>query len=165
MNKENKISYVQIRVSPSEKRAIVNLAQTAKMGMSEWILSALFPSQRREFEKLLTQLAADQKPRYALADIHDFLKKLSADEFQKVVSAAPGARLSSYWENYLAAMVEYAAHQKGVRVPAWTRDIHPLDKPVFGSDLAALRLHLLFASPPCFRKRNIFIDSTIGDRV
>jgi hypothetical protein len=36
---------------------------------------------------------------------------------------------------------------------------------VFGSDLQNLRLYLLTHSPPPFRRRNIFIDSTLGDRV
>jgi hypothetical protein len=40
-----------------------------------------------------------------------------------------------------------------------------LPQPVFGSELKALRLHLLTNSPPAFRRRNIFIDATLGDRV
>jgi hypothetical protein len=49
--------------------------------------------------------------------------------------------------------------------PAWTRSIPPLAEPVFGSDLCSLRLYLLTNSPPPFRGRNIFIDSTLGDQV
>jgi hypothetical protein len=52
-----------------------------------------------------------------------------------------------------------------VAVPEWTRSIPLLVEPVFGSDLKSLRLHLLTNSPPPFRSRNIFIDSTLGDRV
>ena len=165
MNKETKISYVQLRVAPSEKKAIAHQAKLAKMGMSQWILSRILPSRQQEIEVLLEQLAKEDNPRFVLAEIHDLLFSLSAVEFQQVLTAAPGVHLTSYWANYLAATVEYAAHQKGVSAPVWTRDIQPLDKPVFVTDLVSLRLHLLFASPPCFRNRNIFIDSSVGARV
>jgi hypothetical protein len=36
---------------------------------------------------------------------------------------------------------------------------------VFGSELQSLRLYLLTHSPPPFRARNIFIDSSLGDRI
>jgi hypothetical protein len=28
-----------------------------------------------------------------------------------------------------------------------------------------LRLHLLLSAPPAFRRRNIFLDASVGDRV
>jgi hypothetical protein len=36
---------------------------------------------------------------------------------------------------------------------------------VFGSTLVSLRLYLLTHSPPPFRRRNIFIDATVGSSV
>jgi hypothetical protein len=36
---------------------------------------------------------------------------------------------------------------------------------VFCSSLQSLRMHLLTHSPPPFRRRNIFIDSSLGQRV
>jgi hypothetical protein len=62
-------------------------------------------------------------------------------------------------------MVELAAKLKNVAPPLWTRQIAPLDKPYFGSDLSSLRLYLLTNAPPVFRRRNIFIDASLGDRV
>ena len=35
----------------------------------------------------------------------------------------------------------------------------------FASELKSLRLHLLTKSPAPFRRRNLFVDSTLGDRV
>ena len=67
--------------------------------------------------------------------------------------------------DYIAAMVEYACARRAVAVPEWTRSIAPLAEPTFGSELQSLRLHLLTRSPPPFRARNIFIDSTLSDRV
>jgi len=48
------------------------------------------------------------------------------------------------------------------RGPGWTRAIAPLSEPMFGSELQSLRLYLLAHSPPPFRVRNIFIDSTLA---
>ncbi len=67
--------------------------------------------------------------------------------------------------NYVATMVETAAHGKNVLPPGWTGAVRSLKEPVFVTPLAGLRLHLLLHSPPAFRRRNIFIDAGIGDRV
>jgi hypothetical protein len=81
------------------------------------------------------------------------------------VSDAPDLELSPYWQNYVAAMVELAAHQKGVSPPRWLSGIEPLTERHFVAPLASLRLHLLRAAPVLFRRRNIFVDSSVGDRV
>jgi hypothetical protein len=73
--------------------------------------------------------------------------------------------LSPYVQNYVAAMVELAAHQKGVASPGWVREVPPLDEPHFATALGGLRLHLLQVSPVPFKRRNIFIDSSLGGRV
>jgi len=69
------------------------------------------------------------------------------------------------WLNYVTAMVELAAHRVGVLPPLWTSGVKPLDAPVFIDPSLDLRPHLLISSPPPFRRRNIFIDSSLGDRV
>jgi hypothetical protein len=70
-----------------------------------------------------------------------------------------------YRLNYVTAMVELAAHRAGILPPAWTAQVTPLSEPVFAAASLRLRAHLLTASPPPFRRRNIFIDSSLGDRV
>jgi hypothetical protein len=102
---------------------------------------------------------------FALAELNSFLSGASASELRDAIAAAPTAKLTPYLANYIAAMVEYACQQRGVAVPAWVRTIEPLTEPTFGSALPSLRLHLLTHSPPSFRRRNIFIDSSLGDRV
>jgi len=81
------------------------------------------------------------------------------------VAAAPQVELSPFLANYVAAMIEIACERRAIAVPAWTRRIVPLDEPAFGSTLRSLRLHLLTHSPAPFRRRNIFIDASLGDRV
>ncbi len=165
MKKEAKITQLQVRVMPSEKEAIRRLAKRADMGMSQWILARALPGDLMRFQQLLKQMTADQNRSYVLAEIHDLLQSVSAGELERMVSEPPPVMLTPYWGNYIAAMVECTANQKGVRAPSWTSEIKPLESPAFGSDLAGLRLYLLSHSPPCFRNRNIFIDATIGQRI
>jgi hypothetical protein len=67
--------------------------------------------------------------------------------------------------NQIAAMVETASTRAGVRPPSWTEEIPPLDTPWFASTLMSLRVHLLCNSPPAYRRRNLFVDSTFEARV
>jgi len=100
-----------------------------------------------------------------LADINELLSKLTAGELHRAIADAPEPTLSPFLANYIAAMVESACERRGISVPAWTRRVAPLDAPAFGSPLQSLRLYLLTHSPAAFRRRNIFIDASLGDRV
>ena len=135
------------------------------MSMSAWILSRLLPTAEATFQSLVGQLGTSDEPSYAFAELLDLLAPLSAAELEAAVAEAPEAKLDPYWQNYLAATVEHAAAAKHARVPRWTREIAPLDAPVFGSSLESLRLHLLVSSPPAFARRNLFIDASVGKRV
>jgi len=165
MKKNSKSSQLQIRVSPHEKAAIVRCAKKAGMGISEWVLSQSLPPAQKAFQGLINQLKHSSKPKYILAEIHDMLSGTNADEFELMVTQPPEPGLTRYLANYLAAMIEYTAAQKGRKVPPWTERVPPLEIPVFGSDLKNLQLYLLTHSPPPFRRRNIFIDATVGQRV
>lgn len=121
---------------------------------------------RMQFARLLEALRDDDQPGFALAELNDLLSSLTAAELCSAVEHADLAGLTPYLRNYVAAMVELAAHQRDVPPPAWVRDVEPMEtEPRFATSLAGLRLHLLRASPVPFKRRNIFIDSTIGDRV
>jgi hypothetical protein len=67
--------------------------------------------------------------------------------------------------NTIAAMVEFACARRAIALPAWTGEIEPLAEPVFGSALQSLRLYLLKSSPAPFRRRNLFVDATLGSQV
>jgi hypothetical protein len=165
MQKMNKTSQLQIRVSPEEKAQIMRYARKSNMSVSEWVLNKALPPAQRTFQDLLSKIGDGSGAKYALAELHDLLKNSNSDEFELMVCEPPPLSLSSFYLNYIAAMVEYAAALKGRKAPSWTKDIKALEEPHFGSDLKSLRLYLLTHSPPPFRKRNIFIDSTIGKRV
>lgn len=165
MKRKNKSLQLQIRVSPHEKSTIVRHAKMAKMGISEWVLSRSLPSGQKVFHELLDRLKAASNPSYILAEINDLLDETSADEFEQMVAQPFAPGLSDYLANYVAAMIEVTAAQKRRNAPSWTRKVLPLKAPVFGSDLKSLQLYLLTHSPPPFRRRNIFIDATVGQRV
>jgi hypothetical protein len=62
-------------------------------------------------------------------------------------------------------MVEHAALQKGVSPPEWAHDVEPLKAPAFAVPFPRLRSYLLLSSPVAFKRRNLFVDATVGDRV
>jgi len=136
MNKPPKPAQMQIRVSPAA-----------------------------QFRDCVRDCAESASPRLALAELNSLLSDLTAGELRDSVEASPPPGLSDFLANYIAAMVEYACARRAVAVPSWTRSIAPLAEPVFGSELQSLRLYLLTHSPPPFRARNIFIDSSLGDRI
>jgi hypothetical protein len=97
-----------------------------------------------------------------LAELNDLLTGAAEDQFE-LLPAPPID--DPYLANYVAAMVEQAAHIRGALPPAWASGIAPLSQPVFAVPWQSLKAHLLLESPVPFRRRNIFIDSSIGARV
>jgi hypothetical protein len=83
------------------------------------------------------------------------LANLDAAAFVAAVEEAPACMGDDWSANYVAAMVETAAHLKHVEAPAWVHAIRPLARPFFASDGPPLRLHRLLTSPLAFRRRNI----------
>ena len=166
---KGKTDQLQIRVSPAQKAAIQRAAARADMDMSSWVLGKLLPPAGPRFRELARALAAGvadaAERRFAFAELSDFLVALAPGEFANAVLEPPPPDLDPYTANYLAAMVETAAHRNRLPPPAWTERVAPLDEPVFGTPFTSLRLHLLTAAPPAFRRRNIFIDASIGARV
>jgi Protein of unknown function (DUF1778) len=160
-----KLSQLQIRVSEAQKSAIRAAAERAGMDMSSYVLSRALSMPEREFQACVRALREPRAPSFALAEINSLLSKLTAAELREATASPPAVELSPFLANYVAAMVETACEKRGLPLPAWVRSIPPLDSPAFGSRLQRLRLHLLTHSPAAFRRRNIFIDASLGDRV
>ncbi|SRR5579883_1423760 len=165
MRRSAKLSQLQLRVSKEEKSAIRRAAQLAGMDMSAYVLSRVLPPPGAAFQRAVAALNGSDKASFALAQINSLLSGLAGPELSQAVAAAPEVALPPFLANYVAAMVESACSMRGVQIPAWTHRVAPLAEPAFGSTLPSLRLYLLTHSPPPFRRRNIFIDSSIGDRV
>jgi len=162
----SKSKQLQIRVSEEEKARIQERAARAGMDVSKWLLRMALPPAEERFQEICRGLgSAATEHRFLLAELNDFLFQLTAREFQGAVALAPAAPLAAFEAAYVAAMVEQAAAIKGAPPPDWTRQVGELERPWFASRLTSLRLHLLTSSPTPFRRRNLFIDSTIGDRV
>lgn len=129
-------------------------------------MTITLPPAAGRFHRLLDQMRAEgADPRFVLAALNDHLTGLAAEELTAAVAEADLAGLSPFLGNYVAAMVELAANRRGVAAPAWTREVEPLDEPWFAAPLESLRPHLLLSSPVAFKRRNLFVDASIGDRV
>ncbi len=163
--KPAKLSQLQLRVTREEKSAIRRAARRAGMDMSAYVLSRALPAPEAVLREAIAALKRPGEPSFALAELNTILTELTAAELQQAVAVAPEADLPPFLANYVAAMIEAACSRRRLPAPAWTRDIAPLMDPAFGSELPSLRLHLLANSPPPFRRRNIFIDSSVGERV
>jgi uncharacterized protein (DUF1778 family) len=161
----SKSEHVQIRVTRRQKAALKRLAAAAGQDVSSYVLARALPVARTRFEELVALLAEEPEPRYALAELNDLLSALVADELSDAVAHADLAGLPALLQNYIAAMVEQACYRKGVRPPSWTVRITPLEAPYFAAPFEGLRLHLVAASPVPFKRRNIFVDAAVGDRV
>ena len=164
MPRTAKSAQLQIRVSPAEKAAIQRAARRAGLDMSAYILARVLPALGGRFQELTAACRDAEGTRFALSELNGWLASLSAGELREAV-ASPPPPLTPYLANYVAAMVEYACARQDVAPPEWTRTIAPLPEPVFGSTLTSLRLYLLTHSPAPFRRRNIFIDASVGSRV
>jgi hypothetical protein len=160
-----KTAQLQIRISPPEKAAIQRAARRAGLGVSAYVLKRLLPVAEQRFHALTGACAEPAGARFALAELNSFLSALGAGELRDAVTLPPAPGQTSHLANYIAAMVESACARRGIAPPAWTVAIPPLAEPWFGTDLESLRLHLLTHSPPLFRRRNIFIDASVGAQV
>lgn len=160
-----KSEQLQIRLTPGEKAALKRRARTAGQDVSTYVLSQALPPNQLRFEALVARLAEGVDSGFVLAELNDLLSPMGAAELRDTVAHADVRRLSPFLQNYVAAMVEHASWLKRVRPPAWAAEVRPLDDPWFASTLWSLRLHLLSASPVAFKRRNLFVDASVGDRV
>lgn len=160
---------LQIRISAPQKAELKRRAAAAGMDVSSYVLSRALPSAADRFAKILSALASAEDHRYALAALNDVLADCPSINFATTValtatSQRSFAKLSPFLQNYVAAMVEQAASQKGMSPPDWVRDIEPLAEPWFASALRSLQPLLLVTAPVVFKRRNLFVDATIGGR-
>jgi hypothetical protein len=160
-----KTAQLQIRVTPRQKAMLKRRARAAGLDLSTFVLARTLPEQDDRLTAIVRALGVEANPRFALAELNDFLHACPRAGFADAVEHVELGALTPYLQNYVAAMTEQAAHQKGVAPPEWTRDIAPLDAPRFATPLASLRAHLLRASPVPFKRRNIFVDAGVGSRV
>lgn len=160
-----KTEQLQIRVTAEQKRALKRLAREAGSDMSSWILDRVLPPEGARFQALVAGVARTEDRRYALAELKDFLRPLAPGAFARAVAEAPRATLDPATLSHVAGAIERAAARRGVARPAWTRDVPAPATPVFGSDLKSVRLHLLTRSPVALRRRNVFVDASLDERV
>jgi uncharacterized protein (DUF1778 family) len=161
----NKTQQLQIRLTPKQKEALRRHARAAGLDLSTFVLTRVLPRADTRFAKLLRTLGDEDKRQFAFAELNDFLEACAPMEFPEAVGVADVTGLPQWVGNYVAAMVEQAAARKRVSSPAWVGDIEPLKEPYFATPLRSLRMHLIRVTPLVFKRRNIFIDASVGSRV
>jgi hypothetical protein len=120
------------------------------------------PSCTARVREILRAMKRDDDRRFALAELSDLIATLPSGQLASAIDGADLRELSPLLQNYIAAMVEQAAHDKGVSPPEWARHIPALEHPWFATPMPTLRLHLLRASPVPFKRRNLFVDPGAG---
>jgi len=160
-----KSAQLQIRLTPAQKALLKRRARAAGQDVSKYVLSRVAPDSAVRFETAVAALAGPKSERFALADLNDLLAELPAAELARTTEHGLPPGLSPLTRNLVAAMVEHAATLKRTSPPAWAREVPPLESPWFATELGNLRAHLLRVSPTAFRRRNLFVDATVGDRV
>ncbi len=155
---------LQIRVTEAQKEAIRAAAARSGVGMSEWVLARALPEPAARLRSLAHR-ADEGGADAAWAEIIDLLQKRTGVDFEVTVRDVDSSVLSPFTANYLAALVESTAARLGETPPAWTATVAPLATPWFGTELRRLREHLLLHAPVAFRRRNLFVDAGVGDRV
>ena len=162
----NKSAQLQIRVSPEQKDRIKAKANQAGEDVSQWVLRRLLPECADTLQGLVDTLSKSPKLRsQVLAEFHDTLVSSNSAQLGHAFDTLDLSGLAHFESNYVAAMIETACENRNIVPPAWLRNIVPLVDPWFATSLKSLRLHLLTASPPPFRRRNLYIDSSLGARV
>ena len=160
-----KTEYLQIRLTPEEKAELKRRAEEVGQDLSTFVMSRTLPPAGERFREILRMLSEEGDGTYALAALHDFLVDLAPTEFSPAVEDATLDALSPFLQSYVAAMVEVAADQKQRPPPRWTTGVAGVDEPYFATPLRGLRLYLLQVAPVPFKRRNLFVDATLGARV
>ncbi len=161
-----KAQQLQIRVSANEKATLRRLACKAGMDLSSYVLGRALPSPTRtRFSNLISALKRAESRKHVFAEINSLLSQLAPVELREISEEMDFEGLPLFEANYLAAMIEHTFHLRGKAPPSWAKRIPPLAEPWFATELQGLRIHLLRASPVAFKRRNLFIDSTVGDQV
>lgn len=160
-----KSQQLQIRVTPQQKDALRRQARAAGQDVSTFVLARALPPANTRFAVLLRALENEDNRRFALAELSDLLERCTPLDFPDAVGVADLAKLPQWVANYVAAMVEMAAGRKHVPPPAWVRRVEPLTEPHFATTLRSVREHLLRVTPVPFKRRNIFVDASVGARV
>jgi uncharacterized protein (DUF1778 family) len=156
---------LQIRLTPAEKATLRRLARRAGLDLSTYVLMRVLPPAQARVSRVLRALRDEADRRFPLAELHDILAGLPPGGFLEAVSDVELDGLSPFLQNYVAAMVEQAAHAKGERPPDWVRSVRPLDEPYFAVPFRRLRPYLLRAAPVAFKRRQLFVDAGVGARV
>lgn len=158
-------SQLQIRVTPGQKARLKRLAAAAGETLSSYVLSRALPSEDGAAPRLYEELARPGTDRkQPLAELRRLIDAVPGPEMHELPEPGPGT-LTPVLANTVAALIEAAAHRKGVAPPDWVARVPRLSRPHFGWTLVSLRPHQIRVTPVAFKRRNLFFDPAAGPYV
>lgn len=161
-----KSSQLQIRVSPEQKATIKRLADAAGQTLSQYVLAQVIPPTHAAFARVLADLTTPGGGHAAaLTELGRLLAEAPAADFARDFASPEVFGLPATLQNYVAAMVERTAHERGLAPPGWVLQVPPLERPHFMWSLQSLRPHQIRVTPVAFKRRNLFFDPAGGPRV
>lgn len=149
---------LQIRLTPDEKAALKRRASAAGMTVSRYVLEHALPKTGREVGRMVADLSASPGAAHALRPLADLIEAIPGADFHEALADSALDDLEPVSRNHVAALVEQAAHGKGVDPPEWVDRVTPLDRPHFWWALPSLRPHQVRVTPVPFKRRGIFLD-------
>lgn len=158
---------LQIRISSADKRRLKRAAARFGLGISEFVLKRALNGilEYEAISKLCKSLDDQPEEKFVFAELHDLLASYPKDTLEYLAENSWPLPDNLWAKNYIAAMFEEILVKNEVDIPDWLQEIPVLSEPWFATELKSLKNYLLLSSPIAFRKRNLFIDSTVGARV
>lgn len=163
MNRKN--DTIQIRVNLEQKKKLKALAKFYNKNLSELIISKLLTETLMlDLVNIYNDMHDKDNWSFCLAKLNELLQKIPEQLWEELSEIEPKG-LEHKQLAYISALLEQTAFIRKLKKPQWTSSVTALQTPLFASQLKSLQIYLLTVSPLPFRMRNIFIDSSAGDRV
>lgn len=161
-----KSSQLQLRISAPDKRSLKRASNLLGQTISEFVLNRALRGLSKEsrFDELISSLETEQDISFTLAAINDQLTQMSSGELRQLTERPRSLGKTLFAQSYVAAMLEQACHSKHCKIPDWIAQVPAMPAPWFATSIKSLRMHLLLCSPVPFRRRNLFVDTSLGGR-
>lgn len=159
-----KSEWLQIRVTPAQKRAIRRLAEDRGQDMSGYVLRKVLPDSAFPFNQILWDLEAGREHAPRIQALGELLGDMGPATFDSGLEVYGDAldELPPFLQNHVAVMVEQAAARLNLPPPPWVHDVEPLTEPWFGRAEPDERFRLIRGAPAGFKRRNLFVDMSLS---
>lgn len=118
---------------------------------------------KNTIHKVSIEIYRGKNPRLIIADFIDDFNKATSEEKVKMVEKPPISLPKEHLTVYLAAVTDQLCHENKLETPEWAKKLSLKEPHFYGG--SKLKMILLKESPVAFRKRNLFVSSSVMLRV